>query len=169
MKNKMLDFVKSINGITYTGQKVISYPQIKKWYINPETSDTNKQILFYDLFEHKEITNMTNELMTMYNVKYINKYLDDPGNIFVERMRANGWIGVLLSRIVKSRRDCVSPISKSYYVLYFFINILYYNTKKHLYINQMSKLRDVKFISKYKARGPVTHKKTECEKEDNLK
>ena len=74
---------------------------------------------------------MTNELMTMYNVIYVNKYLHDPGNIFVERMRANGWIGVLLSRIVKSRRDCVSSISKSYYVLYFFMNILYYNTKKN--------------------------------------
>ena len=50
VKNKMLDFVKSINGITYTGQKVISYPQIKKWYINPETSDTNMQIIFFMIF-----------------------------------------------------------------------------------------------------------------------
>ena len=35
----------------------------------------------------------------------------------------------------------------------------------------MSKLRDVKFVSKYKARGPVTQNKqqTEREKEDNLK
>ena len=45
---------------------------------------------------------MTNELMNMYSLKYVNKYLDETGNIFVERMRANGWIVLLLSRIVKS-------------------------------------------------------------------
>lgn len=125
VKNKMLDFIKSINEITYTGQEVISFPQIKKWYSNPQASDLNKQKKIYDIFEHKEIPKMTNELMTTYNLKYVNKYHDKNSTIIVERQRENGWIGVILSRIVKSRRDCVSQIFNYYYVSYLLNNILY--------------------------------------------
>ena len=113
VKNKMLQFVRSIKGITWMGQEVISFNQIKNWYTNPETSELNKQTIFYDLFEYKEITLMTKELMRMHNITYINKELltEKTGeNLFVEKMRKNGWIGILLTRIVKSRRDCVSCI-----------------------------------------------------------
>ena len=125
VKNKMLDFVKSVNGITYTGQQVIAFPQIKKWYSNPQTSDLNKQKIFYDIFDYKEITRMTNELMTTYNIKYVNKYHDKNDTQIVQRQRENGWIGTILSRIVKSRRDCVSQIFNYYYVSYLLNNILY--------------------------------------------
>ena len=109
----MLQFVRSIKGITWMGQEVISFNQIKNWYTNPETSELNKQTIFYDLFEYKEITLMTKELMRMHNITYINKELltEKTGeNLFVEKMRKNGWIGIVLTRIVKSRRDCVSCI-----------------------------------------------------------
>ena len=125
IKNKMLDFVKSVNGITYTGQQVIAFPQIKKWYSNPQTSDLNKQKIFYDIFDYKEIAKMTNDLMTTYNIKYVNKYHDKNDSQIVQRQRENGWIGTILSRIVKSRRDCVSKIFNYYYVSYLLNTILY--------------------------------------------
>ena len=125
IKNKMLDFVKSVNGITYTGQQVIAFPQIKNWYLNPQTSELNKHKIFYDIFDYKEITKMTNDLMTAYNIKYVNKYHAKDDTQIVQRQRENGWIGTMLSRIVKSRRDCVSTIFNFYYVSFLLNTILY--------------------------------------------
>ena len=102
-----LTIVNKVN--EYSSTPVNRFKDVICWYKKTSTADTEKLNYLYTIFDVNLIKHLVTKIMEGNKVKYLDKYaLPLNEDKLKKRTRGNGWIGGILTRQIKSRRDTVS-------------------------------------------------------------
>ena len=104
-----LTIVNKVN--EYSSHPVHSFKDVIRWYKATSTTDEAKLICLYKIFDSKLINLLVSQIMEINKVKYLDRYaLPLSESKLKKRLTWNGWIGIILTQQIKSRRDTVSDL-----------------------------------------------------------
>ena len=104
-----LTIVNKVN--EYSSTPVNTFKDVICWYKKTSTTDTEKLNCLYKIFDANLIKLLVSKIMESNQVKYLDKYaLPLSEAKLKKRLTWNGWIGIILTQQIKSRRDTVSML-----------------------------------------------------------
>ena len=104
-----LTIVNKVN--EYSSHPVHSFKDVIHWYKATSTTDEAKLNCLYKIFDTKLIKLLVSQIMESNKVKYLDRYALPLSEVKLKKRSTwNGWIGIILTQQIKSRRDTVSML-----------------------------------------------------------